>query len=161
MQSLPKEIASMKIFLGIFFVVFLGGAILSLQACTALTTLPLASVFGGAQLAVKGAELQKEIRKADVREAYDRPFEKTWNMTVGVLQDLGMETTKIKRNQEGDGGLIEARAQRTKIRIVAAKVTEEITEIGIWAGHDEALAKLIAEKIKEREQEQEVSFLGR
>ncbi len=136
-------------------VFFFAGISLAFQACTALTTLPLASVFGGAELAIKGAELQKEIRKADDQEAFNSPFEETWNMTLKGLENLSMEITRIKRNQQGDGGLIEARSQKIKIKIVTAKITEKITEIGIWAGNDKALASLIAQEIKEAGQKKD------
>ena len=45
-------------------------------------------------------------------------------------------------------------AKKIKVKVVAVKLTEKITEIGIWTGHDKALAELIAEKIKEEAQKQ-------
>ena len=144
----------MKDFRVIILCVFFVGISLALQACTTLITLPLATFFGGAQLAIKGAELQKEIRKADVQEAFDSPFEKTWNMSVIALVNLHIEVTRIGKTPEGKGGLIEGRAQKIKIKVIAVEVTQDITEVGIWAEHDKALAELIAEKIREEEQKQ-------
>lgn len=145
----------MKTFRVTLLSLFLGGMSLALPACTAVTSLPLATVFGGAQLAIKGAELQEEIRKADVQEAFDSPFERTWNWILTALGNLRIEITKTQRNEAGDGGIIEAQAEKIKVRIVLAKVTENITEIGIWAGHDNAFARLIVEEIKGERQKQD------
>ena len=129
--------------------VFYAGACLALQSCS-LITVPLTStVLGGAQLFIKGAELQKEIRKADVRISFDCPFEKTWNMGDIALVNLHIEITKVAKTQEGNGGLVEGHAKKIKIKIIAIEITENITEVGIWADSDKAVAELIAEKIKE------------
>lgn len=144
----------MKYFSAILLCVFFAGIGLALQACTALIILPLTTFFGGAQLAIRGAELQKEIRKADVQVAFESPFEKTWNMSVIALVNLHIEVTRVGRTQEGNGGLIEGRVQKIKIKVIAAELTEDITEIGIWTGHDKALAELVAEKIREEVQRQ-------
>ena len=53
--------------------------------------------------------------------------------------------------------MIEGSAKMTKVKVIAVKITGEVTEIGVWASHDsclwrshdKALAELIAEKIKE------------
>jgi hypothetical protein len=148
----------MKKFSAILLCVFFAGISLALQTCT-LLTLPLATVFGGAQLAIKGGELQKEIRKADVQEAFDSPFEKTWNMSVIALVNLHIEVTRVGRTPEGKGGLIEGRAQKIKIKVIAVEVTPDITEVGIWAEHDKALAGLIAEKIREEAQKEKMDHL--
>lgn len=94
-------------------------------------------------------KLQKEIRKADAQEALDASFENTWDMSVTALMNLHIEIVRIEKTKEGDGGSIEGLAKKIKIKVVAVKLTEKITEIGIWTGHDKALAGLIAEKIKE------------
>jgi hypothetical protein len=139
----------MKIFPAALLYVFFAGASLALQSCS-LITLPLTTtVFGGAQLAIKGAELQKEISKADVRKSFDSPFEKTWNMAAIALVNLHIEIAKIGKTPEGNGGLIEGRARKIKIKVIAIEITESITEVGIWTDYDIALAELIAEKIKE------------
>jgi hypothetical protein len=120
-----------------------------LQSCS-LITIPLTTtVFGGAQLFIKGAELQREISKADVRKSFDCPFEKTWNMGAIALVNLHIEITKVAKTQEGNGGLVEGHARKIKIKIIAIEITENITEVGIWADSDKAIAELIAEKIKE------------
>jgi len=139
----------MKSFPAVLLCVFLAGAGLALQTCTMLTFPLTTTVFGGAQLAIKGAELQKQIREADVQEAFDAPFERTWNMAVIALTDLHIEITTVGKTKEEDGGLIEGLAKKIKIKIIAVEVTPDITEIGIWTGHDRALAQLIAERIKE------------
>lgn len=71
------------------------------------------------------------------------------------MGNLRIEITKTQRNEAGDGGIIEAQAEKIKVRIVLAKVTENITEIGIWAGHDNAFARLIVEEIKGERQKQD------
>jgi hypothetical protein len=144
----------MKKFSAILLCVFFAGMSLCLQTCTTLLSLPLSTILGGAQLAIKGAELQKEIRKADVQEAFDSPFEKTWNVTLIALMNLHIEITRIEKTKEEDGGLIEGRAEKIKIKLIAVEVTQNITEIGIWAEHDKALSGLIAEKIREEGQKE-------
>jgi hypothetical protein len=143
-----------KDFRVIILCVFFAGISLALQACTALISLPLTTFFGGAQLAIKGAELQKAIRKSDVQVAFDSPFEKTWNMSVIALVNLHIEVTSVGKTPEGNGGLIEGRVQKMKIKVIAVELTENITEIGIWTGHDKALAELVVEKIREEVQRQ-------
>ncbi|MGD0486497.1 MAG: hypothetical protein ABSB94_04835 [Syntrophorhabdales bacterium] len=145
----------MKIISAVLSCVFLAGVWLALQACTLLTAPMTAALIGGAQLAIKGTELQKEIRKADAQEAIDTPFEKTWDKSVIALVNLHIEIIRTERNKVEDGGLIEGSAKKIKVKVIVVKVTEEITEIGIWTGHDKALAGLIAEKIKEEAQEQD------
>ncbi len=145
----------MKIISAFLLFVFFAGFCLALQTCTLITVPITTAVIGGAQLAIKGAELQKEIRKADVQEAIDTPFEKTWNMSAIALVNLHIEIIRIERTQEEDGGLIEGLAKKIKVKVVAVQLTEKITEIGIWTGHDKALARLIAEKIKEEAQKQD------
>jgi len=120
-----------------------------LQSCS-LITLPLTTtVLGGAQLAIKGAELQKELSKADIRKSFESPFEKTWNTAVIALVNLRIEIAKIGKTPEGNGGLIEGRARKIKVKVIAVEITEHITEVGIWTDYEIALAELIAEKIKE------------
>ncbi len=130
------------------------GVWLGLHACTLLTAPVASEVMGGVQLAIKGAELQKEIRKADVQEALDASLEKTLDIAVIALVNLDIEIVRSARNPQGDGGLIEGLASKTKIKIIVVKLTETITEIGIWASHDKALAGLIAEKLKEEAHKQ-------
>jgi hypothetical protein len=131
-----------------------------LQSCSFIT-LPLTStVFGGAQLALKGAELQKEISKADVRKSFESPFEKTWNMAAITLVNLHIEIAKMEKTSDGIGGLIEGRARKIKVKVIAIEITENITEVGIWTDYDKALAELIAEKIKEEVQRQDHPIQG-
>jgi heme O synthase-like polyprenyltransferase len=59
----------MKSISAVLFFVFFVGVWLALQACALLTAPVATEVIGGAQLAIKGAELQNEIRKADIQEA--------------------------------------------------------------------------------------------
>ena len=144
----------MKIIRAVLLCGSLAGLWLTLHAC-ALLTIPITSAaIGGAQLAIKGAELQKEIRKADAQEALDTSFEKTWDMSLMVLTNLHIQIVRTENTKDKDGGSIEGAAKKIKIKVVAVKVTENITEIGIWTGHDKALAQLIAEKIKEGAQDQ-------
>ncbi len=75
-------------------------------------------------------------------------------LSVIALVNLHIEVTRVGKTQEGDGGLIEGRAQKIKIKVIAVEVTQDITEVGIWAGHDKALAGLIVEKIREEAQKE-------
>ena len=144
----------MKIISAVLLFVFLAAIGLALQRCALMTTPMTTAVIGGTQLAIKGAELEKEIRKADVQEAVDTPFERTWDRSIIALANLQIAISRIEKTQEGDGGFIEGLAKKIKVKVVAVKLTEKITEIGIWTGHDKALAELIAEKIKEEAQKQ-------
>jgi len=144
------------VLLGAFFAAWIP----ILQSCS-LITFPLTStVFGGAQLALKGAELQKEISKADVRKSFESPFEKTWNMAAITLVNLHIEIAQIGKTPDGNGGLIEGRARKIKVKVIAIEITENITEVGIWTDYDKALAELIAEKIKEEVQKQDHPIQG-
>jgi hypothetical protein len=145
----------MKIISAVLLFVFFAGIGPVLQACALIASPVASALIGGAQLAIKGAELQEEIRKADAQEAIDAPFQRTWVTSVGALVDLNIEITRIEKNRDGDGGFIEGSAREIKVKVVAAGVTETITEIGIWAGHDKALAELIGEKIKREAQRQD------
>jgi hypothetical protein len=145
----------MRIAPAVSLCVFIAGTGPALQAC-ALMTAPITTVLiEGAQLAIRGVELQKEIRKADIQEAIDIPFQGAWVTSVGALADLGIEISRIEKNREGDGGLIEGSAKKIKVKVVAVSINEKITEIGIWADHDKALAELIGEKIKEEAHKQD------
>ncbi len=133
---------------------------LVLQSCS-LITVPLTStVLGGAQLAIKGAELQKELSKADVRKSFESPFEKTWNTAAIVLVNLHIDISKVGKTPEENGGLIEGQARKIKVKVIAVEITEKITEVGIWADSDKALADLIADKIKEEMQKPESQTPG-
>jgi hypothetical protein len=70
-------------------------------------------------------------------------------MAAISLVNLRIEITKIGKTPEGNGGLIEGRARKIKIKVIAIEITENITEVGIWTDYDIALAELIGEKIKE------------
>jgi len=131
------------------------GLWLALYACALVTAPVAAEVIQGAGLAIQGEKLRKEIKKADAQAALDRSFDSTWNASVAALADLDIEIVRGGRNLKKDGGSIEGLAGKTKIRVVLARLTEKITEIGIWADHDKALARFIAEKIKEKANEAE------
>ena len=127
-----------------------GCVLLALQACAALTVPVATEMISGAELAIKGAELQKEIRKADVQEAVDTPFERVWDIAIISLVNLDIEIITGERNPQDDGGVINGLVKKKKkVKVIAVKLTEKITEIGIWTGHDNALAGLIARKIRE------------
>ena len=138
-----KNIPALRLF------VLLGCAWLALQACAALTAPVATEMISGAELAIKGAELQKDIRKADVQEAVDTPFERVWDVSIITLVSLDIEIIKSERNPQDDGGVIEGLVKKRKVEVIVVKLTEKITEIGIWAKHDLALARLIAQRIKE------------
>ena len=129
------------------------GTWLTLHGCAVVTSPIATQAFGGAQLAVKGAELEHQIKKADVEAAIDKPFEKAWDVVIIALVGLDIELTRAERNEKEDGGLIEAvieaPAYRKKVKVIVVKLTEKITEIGIWADHDKALAELVAKKVEE------------
>jgi hypothetical protein len=128
----------MKNFPVVLLCFFLAAISLAVQTCALITSPIATTVLGGAQLAIKGTELQKEISKADVREAFDSPFEKTWNISAKALVDLHIEITRIRTTDEGNGGLIEGRARKIKVKLIAVELTQDITEIGIWTEHDKA-----------------------
>ena len=128
---------------------------LALQTCALMTAPLTTAVVGGTQLAIKGAELEKEIRSADVQAAIDTSFEKTWDRSIIALANLDIELVSAEKSREGDGGVIEGLVKKIKVKVVAVKLTEKITEVGIWTSHDKALAGLIAEKIKEEAQRQD------
>ena len=138
----------MKIISAVLSFVFLAGTGLALQSCALMTAPVTTAVVGGTQLAIRGAELEKEIRSADVQAAIDTSFEKTWDRSIIALANLDIELVGAEKNREGDGGVIEGLAKKIKVKVAAVKLTEKITEIGIWADYDKALAELIAEEIK-------------
>ena len=140
--------------------VFFAATWLALQSCSLITVPLTTTVIGGAQLAIKGAELQRELSKADVRRSFECSFEKTWNMGAIALVNLHIEITKIAKTQEGNGGLVEGHAKKIKIKVIAIEITENITEIGIWAESDKALADLIADKIKEEVEKKDNRIQG-
>ena len=142
-------ISSGKVFFTVPLFVCLTALCLVLHGCAFLSTPIASALIGGAQLAIKGAELQKEIRKADAQLAVDTPFEKAWDGCLTALVNLDIEGIRSERTTQGDGGVFEGEAAKTKIRVVVVKLTEDITEIGIWASRDKALADLICERIKE------------
>lgn len=121
------------------------------------------AAIGGAGLVIKGAELQSQIRKADAEEALDVSFEKTWDASIGALSDLDIEVALTKRIEQGNGGLVEGKIKGTEVKVAIVRLTEKITEFGIsathpgclWSTHDKALARLIADKIREEAKKQE------
>ncbi len=119
------------------------------SGCVTLAAIPVAAVVGGAELALKGGDLYKDMRKADARLAFDIPFDAMWDITLTVTQDLGIQTKKVAKNKEGDGAVIEARAHNNKIRIAVVKMTDRTSEVGIWVKRDKAFADLIMKKIEE------------
>jgi hypothetical protein len=137
------------------FWTFFAGTCLALPSCSFITLPLTTTVLGGAQLAIKGAELQREISKADVRKCFNSTFEKTWNAAAIVLVNLHIDISKMGKTKDGDGGLIEGQAKKIRVKVIAIEVTENITEVGIWTDYDKALAELIAEKIKEEVQRQD------
>jgi hypothetical protein len=144
----------MKNFPAVLLWIFFAGTCLALPSCS-FVTLPLTTtVLGGAQLAIKGAELQGEISKADVRKCFNSTFERTWNTAAIVLVNLHIDISKMGKTKDGDGGLIEGQAKKIKVKVIAIEITQNITEVGIWTDYDKALAELIAQKIKEEVQRQ-------
>jgi hypothetical protein len=134
----------------VLLLILFAAALPVLHGCALLTAPMATAAFGGAGLAIKGAELQKEIKKADAQEAVDTPFEKTWDVSFTVLFSFDIDIVRSARDPAQDGGVIEGKIRKTKIKVVVAALNDKITEVGIWAGHDRALARLIASKIKEK-----------
>jgi len=129
---------------------FLAGVVPgALQGCVYLTAPLATAAFGGAGLAIKGAELRNQIKRADSHDAIDTPFEKTWDVCLTVLSSLDIDVVRAERTPAQDGGVIEGKVKKTNIRVVVAEFNDKITEVGIWANHDKALAGLIAQKIKD------------
>ncbi len=126
---------------------FIAGSLLMSSGCVYLATIPVAAVVGGAELAVKGTDIYKSMRKADERQAFELSFDRMWEITLTALGNLGIHAKKAAFNKERDGGVIEARAHDHKITIAVVKITEQVCEVGIWAKKDKALADLIIKKI--------------
>jgi uncharacterized protein (DUF433 family) len=81
-------------------------------------------------------------------------------MAAITLVNLHIEIAKIEKTPDGIGGLIEGRARKIKVKVIAIEITENITEVGIWTDYDKAIAELIAEKIKEEVQRQDHPIQG-
>ena len=81
-------------------------------------------------------------------------------MAAITLVNLHIEIAKIEKTPDGNGGLIEGRARKIKVKVIAIEITENITEVGIWTDYDKAVAELIAEKIKEEVQRQDHPIQG-
>jgi hypothetical protein len=78
------------------------------------------------------------------------PFEQAWARALKAMEELEFVVTK----QEKDaitGSLIARGANDKKIEVNLEKQSDELTEIRIWVGAfgDEAISKLILDKIKE------------
>jgi len=127
----------------------LGALCLVLYGCAVVASPIASAVIGGAQLAIKGAELQKEIKKADAQLAVDAPFEKAWDACLTALVNLDLAGIRSERTTQGDGGLFQGEVGKTSIKVAVVKLTEQITEIGIWASHDKALADLVSERVRQ------------
>jgi len=127
----------------------LGAVCATFHGCAVVASPIASAVIGGAQLAIKGAELQKQIKKADAQLALDAPFEKAWDACLTALVNLDLEGIRSERTTSGDGGLFQGEAGKTSIKVAVVELTEQITEIGIWASHDKALAELVSQKIEE------------
>ncbi len=141
----------------ISYVLCLAGVCLSLQGCVYLAAPATTAVIGSAGLVIKGAELQGQVRRADAQEAVAVSFENTWDASMAALVNLDIEVTLRERTTGRNGGLIEGKAKETDVKVAIIRLTEKISEVGVsathpgclWASHDKALAKLIADKIKE------------
>lgn len=128
----------------------LAGMSIFLASCAVLAAaaLPLSTVGGGVELIMKGADVEKALRKADFQEAYNLSFEETWKRAGAALITLKIDIENSGINKDGDAGAIHARMKKTKIRIAVVKLTDVVSEVGIWTKHDDALAKLIAQEIR-------------
>ncbi len=137
------------------------GTCLHLHGCVYLAAPGATAAIGAAGLAIKGAELQSQVRQADTQEAIDASFEKTWDASMAALLDLGIQITSSKKEQDGYGGLLEGKTNDMNVKVAIFRFTEKITEFGItvaypgcfWPSHDKALANLIARKIMQQAKE--------
>lgn len=93
--------------------------------------------------------MQKDIKKADSYDALDIPFEQAWDLSFTALLALDIEIVKSARTPAQDGGVIEARLKKFKIKVVVAEINDKITEVGIWVKKDKALAEFLSRKISE------------
>ena len=163
MRTGPKYYSSdfMKF---IYYALLFAGVCLSLHGCVYLAAPGATAAIGAAGLAIKGAELQSQVRQADTQDAIDESFETTWNASIAALLDLGIEVTSSKKEQDGHGGLVEGKTKDMKVKVVIVRFTEKISEFGItvaypgcfWPSHDKALAKLIARKIMQKAKESKI-----
>ena len=94
-------------------------------------------------------QCQKDIKKADSYDALDIPFEQAWDLSFTALLALDIEIVKSARTPAQDGGVIEARLKKFKIKVVVAEINDKITEVGIWVKKDKALAEFLSRKISE------------
>ncbi len=123
----------------------------SCAALAAVAALPISAVSGGVSLVMTGAEVEKSITKADFQQAYNLPFEETWSRVGATLISLQIPIENAAKNKDGDAAVVHTRLNKKKITIAVAKVTNVVTAVGIWTKHDAALAKLIAQKIGEKQ----------
>ena len=144
-----REICPRRVYSTLPLFLCLAAMCAALHGCAVVSSPIASAVIGGAQLAIRGAELQKEIRKADAQLAVDAPFEKAWDACLTAMVNLDFEGIRSERTTQGDGGLFQGEAGKTNIKVAVVKLTKEITEIGIWASHDKALADLVSERIKQ------------
>ncbi len=138
------------------------GLSLFLSSCALLAVtaaLPLGTVESGLGLLMKGAEVEKAMRKADYREAYNLPFSETWKRVGDALVKLQIPIEKAGLNKDGDAAAVHAFLDKKKITIGVVKLTGAVSEVGIWTKHDLALARLIAEEIGGKEKSARDSHL--
>lgn len=136
------------------------GALL-MQSCAApLLTLPVTTFFSGAELALKGGDIYKQMRKADGRRAFELTFDQTWEHTLKALRDLSLEVDREALNEDGDGGVMEVKSKGGKMHIAVVELNERVCEVGVWAKSDKALAALILAKIQEQNEENETMMLN-
>lgn len=137
-----------KAYQGILSTLFLIGA-LALPSCAApVATLPVTTLINGAQLALTGGDIYRQMGLADGRTAFEMGFEEAWDHALSALQGLAFEIEEFGTNEANDGGLIQAKSLTGKIRVAVIKLSEEVSEIGIWTRKDPALAELILDRIR-------------
>ena len=124
------EKCSPKIVSMILLYVYFAGVCLALHACTLLTVPVATVVLGGSQIALRGAELQKEIRKADAQEAVAASFKETWDKSLVALTNLDIEIDRSERTLAETGGVIEGMANETRVTVVARQAHGE--DNGDW-----------------------------
>ena len=94
-----------------------------------------------------GADLHKEITKADMKTSVAVNFEKAYESTTLALKNLDIEIKESKQNEKKDGAVITGKTPKHNIKIVLAKVTNTTTQIGIWTSRDMEFATLIVDEI--------------
>lgn len=119
---------------------------LALVAGTVLAAGCAALFIGAAIGAGSIAYVSGELRAADQVQ-----MDRAWNASLRVMEELEFKVTKSQKDALA-GLIVARRADDTRITVHLKRQTDQVTEFRIRVGTfgDEALSRLIYEKIKKR-----------